>query len=162
MTATERRAVSDVVLTPGGLESLREQLERLAGEREALRTRVRRALDHGGATAENGEYLDAAHAWALLERRAGRLERRFREANVVEAERDGEIDVGERVTVRDVRSGAVATYRIVGSGEADPSAGEVSHGSPIGSALRGRRAGEIVEADVPNGAVRLEILEVDE
>ena len=153
--------MGEILLTPEGLESLTEELEQLGRERAVLRDRMRRALDQGGAAPENGEYLDAARAWELLERRAGRLEHRLREAEVVQARRDGEVDVGERVTVRDVRSGAERVYRVVGSGEADPDAGEVSHESPIGAALLGRRVGDVVKVKVPRRTVRLEILEID-
>ena len=93
-------------------------------------------------------------------RRSPLLEERRRRAIVVEPEADGEVDIGERVSVRELRSGALIDFRVVGIGEADPDVGDVSHESPIGSALLGRRAGEIVEVPVPNGAIRLEVLRV--
>jgi transcription elongation factor GreA len=81
---------------------------------------------------------------------------------VAEPEEDGRVGIGERVTLRHVSTGAMTSYRIVGVGEADPAAGEISYRSPIGSAVLGRGAGDVVEADAPSGRLRLEIVAVEE
>jgi transcription elongation factor GreA len=63
--------------------------------------------------------------------------------------------------VLDLESGETSDYRVVGTGESDPTAGEISHESPIGAALLGRRVGDVVEADAPGGRRRLEVVELD-
>jgi transcription elongation factor GreA len=123
--------------------------------------RLRAALESGGAFAENGDYLDARHELGLLDRRLVRLEERLLGAEIAEARRDGEVDVGECVTVLDLEAGETTDYRVVGSGESDPAAGEVSYESPIGSALLGRRVGDVVEAAAPRGRRRLRIVALD-
>jgi transcription elongation factor GreA len=150
-----------VLLTKGGYEQLCEQLESLEQRRSHLVERMREALAEGGVRAENGAYFDTMRDAALLERRIARLERRLQEAEVIEAAHDGEVEVGERVTVLDLDSAETSDYRIVGSGEANPAAGEISHASPIGAALLGRRVGDVVEIEVPTGLVRLEVVEID-
>jgi transcription elongation factor GreA len=122
---------------------------------------VRAALESGGAIPENGEYLDARHELQLLERRMRLVEERLLAADVVDPLPDGEVDVGERVTVLDLESGAAIDYRVVGAGESDPAAGAISYLSPIGAALLGRRVGDVVEADAPSGRRQLEIVELD-
>jgi transcription elongation factor GreA len=82
-------------------------------------------------------------------------------AEVVEPCVDGEVDLGERVTVIDLESGDTGDYWVVGSGESNPEAGEISYESPIGAALLGRRVGDVVVAAVPGGPRRLEIVELD-
>jgi transcription elongation factor GreA len=144
--------VSGTLLTAKGYERLNEQLARLHGERESLVERVR---------AEEPDSFDARHGLDLLDKRLLRLGERLFDAEVVEGRPDGEADVGERVTVLDLVSGSTTDYRIVGSGESDPAALEVSYQSPIGSALLGRRVGDVVEVDAPNGLRRLEIVEID-
>ena len=62
---------------------------------------------------------------------------------------------------RDLDTGVFVEYRIVGAGEADPAAGRISYASPVGSALLGRRVGEVVEVAVPSGVLRLEVLEIE-
>ncbi|MFN3336760.1 MAG: GreA/GreB family elongation factor, partial [Thermomicrobium sp.] len=56
--------------------------------------------------------------------------------------------------------GEVETYTIVGAIEAKPSAGRISNESPVGKALLGRRAGDTVTIDTPNGQITARILEV--
>lgn len=151
----------DAVLTAKGFEKLKAEHVRLCAERETIVERLRSALEFGGAFPENGEYLDARHELELLDRRLSHLERRLVGAEIVDPHPDGEVDLGERVTVIDLASGATSDYRIVGTGESDPTVGEVSCESPIGAALLGRRVGDVVEADAPGGRRRLEIVELD-
>ncbi len=151
----------EAVLTPTGFERLDAERARLRAERETVVKRLSAALASGGAFAENGEFLDARHELELLDRRLARLEHRLSSAEVAVPRPDGEVEVGERVTVLDHETGETSDYRIVGTGESDPAAGEVSHGSPIGAALLGRRVGDVVEAETPAGLRRLEIVELD-
>jgi transcription elongation factor GreA len=153
--------VTETLLTAEGFEKLDAEHVRLRTERESLVDRMRRALEFGGAFPENGEYLAARHELELLDVRLALLAQRLFGAEVVEARQDGEVDVGERVTVLDLDSAEVTDYRLVGTGESDPMAHEVSYESPIGAALLGRRVGDIVEADTPRGRRRLEIVELD-
>lgn len=153
--------MSETLLTSTGFELLNGEYTRLRAEHKTLLERMRSALDFGGAAPENGEYLDARHELALLDRRLARVEERLIGAEVVEARPNGEVDLGERVAVVDLASGEATDFLVVGSGESDPEAGKVSYQSPIGAALLGRRVGDVVEADTPGGRRRFEIVELD-
>jgi transcription elongation GreA/GreB family factor len=83
---------------------------------------------------------------------AGSVSKR-RETAFAEPVLDGEVEVGERVTILDLTTGAVSDYRI---GEAG-----VSPGSPIGSALLGRRVGDVVDVAHAGSRVRVEVVEID-
>jgi transcription elongation factor GreA len=63
--------------------------------------------------------------------------------------------------VRDLDTGELLDYRIVGAGEANPAAGSISYSSPVGSALLGGRVGDIIDVEVPSGLLHLEILEIE-
>lgn len=153
--------MTEMLLTAKGFEKLNREHERLRAERESAVGRMRSALEEGAVFSENGNYLDARHELELLDRRLALLEERLFGAEIVEPRRDGEVDVGERVTVLDLESCETRDYRLVGSGEGDPAAGEVSYQSPIGAALLGRRVGDVVEAEAPGGRRRLEVVELD-
>jgi transcription elongation factor GreA len=153
--------VMETVLTAEGFAKLNAEQVRLRAERETIVERLRSALEFGGAFPENGEYLDARHELELLDRRLALHEWRLFGAEIVDSRPDGEVDLGERVTVMDLESGEARDYRIVGTGESDPGAGEISRESPIGAALLGRRVGDVVEADAPGGRRRLEVVELD-
>lgn len=154
--------MAEFLLTPDGARKLQAQLERLRSQRHALAERIKAAHQYGGGLAEDGEYLDARQEQAQLERRIAQLEERLASADIVEPDpTDGAVGLGERVRVRDLDSGETIEYRLVGAAEAEPLAGSISYASPVGSALLGRRAGDVVEAEVPDGIVRLEVLEID-
>jgi transcription elongation factor GreA len=152
--------VRDILVTREGLDRLNAELGRLRAERHSLAERITRALEHGGAFPENGEYNAVRHEQELLDRRIAVLERRLHAAELVEPETDGEVDIGEVVRVRDLTSKEMIEYRIVGTGEGDPAAGDVSHESPVGAALLGRRVGQTVDVAVPDGVVRLQVVHV--
>jgi transcription elongation factor GreA len=151
----------ETVLTARGFEKLNAEHARLSGEREVVVDRLRSALEFGGAFPENGEYLDARHELELLDRRLMLLEERLVGAEIIPTRPDGEVDLGERVTVLDLETGETFDYRVVGWGETDPRVGEISRDAPIGAALLGRRVGDVVEADAPGGRRRLEVVELD-
>ena len=139
------------LLTPGGFAKLSAELQLLRSTRDAL----------GAATTVSAEHLDVPEELARLDRQIAVLEERLRSATVVEANpADGELGVGERARIRDLESGELIDYRIVGVGEADPTTGNISYTSPVGSALLGRRVGDVCEVQVPRGLLRLKILEI--
>jgi transcription elongation factor GreA len=153
--------MTDALMTADGLQKLNAEHDRLAADREAVVERLRSALAFGRMSPENGEYLDARHELELLDRRLARVEERLVRAAVVDARRDGEVELGERVTVLDLETGATSDYRVVGVAEGDPALGDVSYESPIGAALLGRRVGDVVDAETPGGTRRLEVVELD-
>ena len=153
--------MNQILVTQNGYEKLTEECARLRVLRDQAGQRLRRSLEFGGVAAENGEYVDAQQELELIELRLTALERRLVDAEVVASKRDGVVDIGEAVRVLDVESGEVSEYRIVGTGESDPPGGAVSHRSPVGCALLGRGAGDVVEVQAPSGRRRLKILKLD-
>ena len=70
------------------------------------------------------------------------------------------ITVGSLVTVKDIEFDEITEYRLVGTVEADPMNNRISNESPVGRALLGHKAGEIIEVEAPVGVIKLEIVEV--
>ena len=87
--------------------------------------RIRQARDFGDLS-ENSEYDDAKNEQGLLERRISELQRRLRNARVVDpAETDANaVDVGTKVTLKSVGDDKERTFQIVGANESDPSTGK--------------------------------------
>jgi transcription elongation factor GreA len=71
-----------------------------------------------------------------------------------------EVAVGAHVTVQE-EDFPEETYFLVGAKEADPRNGKISNESPIGSALMGKREGDVITADTPGGTVTLKILKIE-
>lgn len=156
--------MADRVITQQGLERLERELRELRDEgRRRIAERLREALDVPGELMENAEYLEAKEEQARLEQRIALLEQRIESAHVHPGgPNGGAVSIGSRVRVRDRDTRQVDEYEIVGSGEGDPVEGRISAESPIGRALLGRRAGDVVEAEAPAGLRRLTLVSVHE
>ncbi|MEJ7819116.1 MAG: transcription elongation factor GreA [Rubrobacteraceae bacterium] len=151
------------LVTPEGLEKLQEELRYLTEERRReVANRIRQAREFGDIS-ENSEYDDAKNEQGLLERRISDLQRRARNAKVVEPSKTdvGTVDLGTKVTLRVVKGGAERTFQIVGSNESDPTGGKLSHASPVGRAVLRRKVGEKVTVSTPRGATEYEIVNVE-
>ena len=64
------------------------------------------------------------------------------------------------VLIANNKTGEEETVTIVGSTEADPFEGKISNDSPVGRALLGTKAGDIVEVDTPQGVIKYKVLEI--
>jgi len=149
-------------LTAAGAERLREELEHLKGPaRQQLAARLRAAIQQGDLS-ENADYTAAKEEQAFLEGRILELDMILRNAVIIEKiqNKPGEVGLGTHVTIQE-EDFPPEIYHMVGPKEADPVNGRISHESPIGRALMGKKVGETVLADTPNGAIRFKILKVD-
>ena len=155
----------EVILTPEGLEKLKEELELLSGERRReVAARIKEAREFGDIS-ENSEYDDAKNEQALLESRIAQLEEKLRAAQVIDASEitTDVVSVGTIVHVKDEKTGKSVKYTIVGSSEANPAEMKLSNESPVGRALMGHKKGETVTVQLPNGknrALKIEKIEV--
>ena len=70
------------------------------------------------------------------------------------------VDIGTHVTIQEADY-EPETYYLVGSNEANPREGRISHESPIGQALMGKKVNDEVVAKVPNGTIKLKILKIE-
>lgn len=152
----------DVILTREGLEQLEQELENL---RSVKRTEVKERLKEAialGDLSENSEYDDAKNEQAFMEGRILELEKMIRNAKVIEdgTHVEGVVSVGSLVKVKDIEFDEINEYRLVGTVEADPMNNRISNESPVGRALLGHKAGEIIDVEAPAGVIKLEILEI--
>lgn len=147
-----------IYLTPEGREELKEELDKLVNEkRPALAERLRKAIAQGDLS-ENANYKAAKEEQSFLEGRIQEIEAILQKAEIIEEnEGNDEVAVGSRVTVVEKGWDEPEVYRIVGSAEADPINGKVSHSSPMGQALLGRQAGDTVAVEAPGGTIEFQI-----
>ena len=152
------------LITPEGLEKLKAELEELQTvRRREVAERIKEAREFGDI-AENSEYDDAKNEQAMLEQRIAQMEERVRRAIVIDKDQvdTGVVSVGVKVHVKDQKTGDSRKFQLVGSAEANPAEEKLSHESPIGKALMGRKRGEIVSVDVPRGpAKKLKITKIE-
>lgn len=152
----------EIVLTAEGYARIEKELEHLSRvERKAVADRIREAKDFGELT-ENAEYEDAKSEQALIEGRILELRQILSQAVILKDEdiSTEHVSIGSYVRVRDLDTGEEWEFRLVSPFEADPDEDRISHESPIGEALLGHKVGEVVEANIPAGKVRYQILQI--
>ena len=150
------------IMTYEGVKKLEEELEYLKTvKRKEITEKIKVALGYGDLS-ENSEYDEAKNDQAFTEGRIVTLENMLKNAIVVdESEIPNDIvSVGSKVKVKDFEFDEEVEYTIVGSAEADPMNFKISNESPVGKALIGKKIGEIVEVQVPDGVNKFEILEI--
>ena len=147
-------------LTPQGAEKLRAELKELTGpRRKALAERLHHAVRQGDLS-ENADYITAKEEQAFLEGRILELQAILREAVIVQGQGPADrVDLGCLVRVSE-DGGEPEVFQLVGIKEADPRNGKISHESPIGRALMGKRVGETAVARTPGGDLRFRVLEI--
>ena len=140
-------------ITPEGIAALREEIEQLEGPgRIAMAARIKVAREEGDLK-ENAEYHIAKEDQAHLETKIKRLRERLRTAVVVETDGNGDrFAFGRTAEVLDEGKGAVNTWTLVGSTEADLAGGKLSAESPIGRALLDAEPGKPVAVETPRGS----------
>lgn len=151
-----------VYLTPEGREELREELDELVNvRRPALAERLRKAIAQGDLS-ENADYKAAKEEQSFLEGRIQQIEAMLRRAEIIEETQSSEkVSLGSHVTVVEEGRQSPETFRIVGTAEADPTDGKVSHKSPMGKALLGCQVGDVVTVAAPGGEIAFRITNIE-
>ena len=140
----EENTSKEIILTQEGFDKLEEELE-------LLKTTRRKA-----------EYDEAKKEQAALEERIIKLENMVRKAVIID-ESSVDLDVitiGSIVRIYDEDFDEEVEYSIVGSAEADPYNGKISNESPVGKSLLGSKIGDVVEVNVPDGIIKLKVLDI--
>lgn len=148
-----------VQITKEGLKSLKEELDELIDiKRPKVVERLSNARTQGDL-AENSDYHNARDELEFLDGRIAELEEVLKNASVVRGRGGNGINVGSKVSLK--ANSHKHVYFIVGEWEADPAQKKISHTSPLGQALIGKKVGEKVEVEAPAGKVIYEILSIE-
>jgi len=148
-------------LTEKGFKKLQEELDYLRKEkRQKVAERLHEAME-GGELIEDAEFEAAKNEQAFVEGRIQELEILLANARVIEKNNhNGIADVGATVTVKEEGS-EPEVYTIVGPAEASPRDGMISNESPLGRAIIGHKADDVVQVKAPAGSFTIRILKVE-
>lgn len=128
-----------VNLTAEGKAELEKELEDLISQRPAIAERLATARAFGDLS-ENQEYSDARAEQKTVENRIAEIEDTLKNATIIKTRKSDKVNIGSTVNI--TMSGKKFTYTVVGPVEANPLEGKISHESPIGKELLGRKVGE--------------------
>jgi transcription elongation factor GreA len=150
-------------LTEEGFAKLEAELNYLRTEkRKEVAERLHEAAESSlGEFVEDPEFEAAKNEQSFVEGRIRELELLLANAKLIEKKKtkNGEIEIGSTVVIKEGR-GKPEEYQIVGAAEANPREGKVSHASPLGKALIGKKEGDKVEVNAPSGSFTVKVVEV--
>ncbi len=151
-----------IYLTKEGLEELKKEYDQLAKvRRPQVLTHVSEARNMGDLS-ENAEYTAARDELSFIDGRIDELEELLRQATVIaEPVKSSNQTVKLGSTVKLNVKDKHEVFTVVGEWEADPKEKKISHESPLGKALIGKKVGEKIEVEAPAGKVAYTIVSVE-
>ena len=150
----------EIALTPEGYKKLVEELDHLTNQkRKEIAQRLKDSFGHGDIT-ENSEYDDAKNEQAFVEARIRLITETLARARVLDQKKakTDRVRLGLKVTLRNRADREINTYLLVGSAEANPKEQKISNESPVGSAILGKKVGDVVKVDTPQGEIEYEVV----
>lgn len=150
------------IMTYEGLKKLEEELQDLkVVRRKEVSQKIKEAREQGDLS-ENAEYDAAKDEQREIEARIEELEKILKNAEVVgEDEVDlGRINVGCTVKVFDLDEDEELEFKIVGSTEVSSLENKISNESPVGAAMIGKKAGDVVTVETQVGVIEYKIISI--
>lgn len=157
---TPNEPESDNFLTQEKFDELQKELEHLI---TTVRKEIADSLEYArslGDLSENAEYQSARELQAATEERIRRLESIIKSATIVSEKKKGVAGFGSEVMIRKKGEKDEHTYTIVGSEEADMRAKKISHLSPLGKALMGKKKGDTFVFKTPAGSQEYTVVSI--
>jgi transcription elongation factor GreA len=151
-----------VLLTKGGYDRLVQELDHLKSVKRPEVAALIRDAQELGPDQLDAQYEDAKNQQAFLEGRIAEIERTLEQASIIDeasAHKSKVVQVGSNVTLKG-EDGKSRKYQLVGPTEADPTQGRISHKSPVGRALLGRKRGDTVKIQTPRGETQLTVTSI--
>lgn len=141
---------------------MKDELVYLEGvERPRVIQAIQEARDKGDLS-ENAEYDAAKEEQGKLESKIALLKEKIMDARMIDESRinTNEVQVLTKVRIKNVKTGAEMSYRLVTESEANFKEGKLSVTTPIAKGLLGKKVGDIAKITVPSGTMEFEILEI--
>lgn len=149
-------------VTQGGLDKLKKEIDFLENvERPRISKEIGEAIEKGDIS-ENAEYDAAKDAQGMLEAKISMLKTTLANCRVIDESQidTSKVQILNKVTIKNTKTGAEMTYMMVSDSEADLKAGKLSINTPIAKALIGKKKGDVVEVKAPAGVMEFEIVEI--
>lgn len=151
------RRETRIIFTQKGYDDLLIVKEKLLSERPEAVKNLREAREMGDLS-ENGYYKAARARLSFLDVRIRNNQRLIRLAEIKKTTGNGVVEIGSKVFLTNGKT--INEYTLVGSYESNPAEKTVSHLSPLGKAIIGKKVKEKVEVVTPAGITTYMILKI--
>ncbi len=149
----------DPLLTKEKFDELTRKLNALKHTTQPRAAEEVRRLGEMGDFSENAEYQIAKGRLRGINNRILMLEHQLSHADIIKSEKQIDtVSIGHIVTL--ACGDTIQIYQILGSSETNPQKGIISHTSPIGIALIGRKVGDTVTVSLPKKKIIYTILKI--
>ncbi len=146
-------------------EGYQRKMEEIAYLESVKRPEISRAIAEArdkGDLSENSEYDAAKEAQGLLEMKIAQLKDLVANCRILDESNlnTEEVQILNRVTIRNTKNGATMDYTIVADSEANLKEKKIGSSTPIAKGLLGHKKGDIVDINVPAGKMTFEIVDI--
>lgn len=148
----------DIQLTPAGLEKLKQEYQDLQNKRPSVLARMVAAREQGDLS-ENAGYHASKEELAKTDHRMREIKYLLRFIKVVKSDKSGEVKIGSSIVLNDGTTSY--NFTIVGQFEADPVNNKLSNLSPIGAAVLGKKVGDKITIDTPDGKATYKLVDIE-
>ena len=148
-----------IMVTAEGYLDLENELNELKNVRRPQIIQAIKEARALGDLSENADYDAARDEQAQVEGRIKELEYKIEHCEIIENKKKNNVSLGSKVVIA-YDDGETDEYMIVGSLEADPFNNRISNESPIGVAVMGKKQGDVVSVESPNGSYEVTIKEI--
>jgi transcription elongation factor GreA len=149
-------------MTKDGYDKIMQEINYLESvKRPEISAAIAEARDKGDLS-ENAEYDAAKEAQGIMEAKLAQLKAMISNARLIDETRvqTKEVQILNKVKIRNVKNKAVMTYTLVSDSEANIKEGKIAVSTPIAQGLMGKKVGDIVDIKVPSGVMRFEIMDI--
>lgn len=153
----------EIQLTQEGYDSKVRELEEARHMlHEVIPERLKVAKEHGGELRENKEFLDIQTEKEIYENKVRLIEDLLDRATIIDSKSIStkKVGIGTWVTLKTPKSKKEMSFEVVSQAEVDLEGNKVSMDSPLGTALMGRKKGDEVEIEAPNGKIKYKIMAI--
>lgn len=149
-------------MTEEGLRKLKEELIDMESvQRPEISRQIAEARDKGDLS-ENAEYDAAKEAQGMLEAKISQIKTLIANARLIDESAIGtdEVQIMNRVTIKNMQTKKMMTYMLVSESEADLKSGKIAVNTPIAQGLLGKKVGDVAHIKVPSGMMTFEVLDI--
>jgi len=151
-----------IPMTQVGYSKILAEVEHFENEEMPIIEKRIAAARAEGDLSENAEYHGARESQGMLQAKINMLKGKLAMADIVDTSKlpKDEVAFGARVVVKDLEFDDEETFVLVGAGEENYDEGKILVTSPLAQGLMGKKLGDRVKIDVPQGTMKFEILEI--
>ena len=143
-------------------EGYKKKMDEIAYLESVKRPEISRAIAEARDKGDLSEYDAAKEAQGMLEMKISQLKDLVANARIIDDSKlnTDEIQILNRVKIKNVANGMTMEYTIVADSEANLKEKKIASSTPIAQGLLGHKLGEVVEIRVPSGLMKFEIVEI--